>query len=34
VGARDTRVVDQVADLLEQIDGYVADLLAIRTVLQ
>ncbi|MGF6998294.1 Tn3 family transposase post-transcriptional regulator TnpC [Paraburkholderia sp. GAS32] len=34
VGARDEPFVDQVSDVIDQIDRYVADLLAIRDVLQ
>lgn len=34
VGAQDEPFVDQVSDVIDQIDQYVADLLAIRDVLQ
>jgi hypothetical protein len=34
VGARDEQFVDKVSDVIDQIDRYVADLLAIRDVLQ
>lgn len=34
VGSQDDRFVDQVSDVLDQIDHYVAELLSIREVLQ
>ncbi|CAB3733668.1 hypothetical protein LMG22037_05815 [Paraburkholderia phenoliruptrix] len=34
IGAQDEPFVDQVSDVIDQIDQYVADLLAIRDVLQ